>query len=182
MVLLDATSFYGNIATATDKVILKNSFKCETLEEFREFKNKLGNEPVLYITFDQYMKFAAPVLKILVREQDKLLTYNTKRFSTVQNPSNKIRLYIDKILKKADYFIPKSGFRYFYRKKHSLFLPDYYLSSTKFVIPTKVLLTIKRKNRIAVHSDDINKVINENSPSVISNSKKVGVFLDQVIP
>ena len=159
VVMLDATRFYGNKSTATEEIILNNKIECSTEEDFYNFKQSLGKDPVLYVAFDQYMNFAAPILRILVRKQDKVLSYHTKRFSTAQFPTNKLRIIFDKVVKKADKMLPLHLFAPIYRWKYKIFIPDYYLCSTNYVIPTKAYLTIKKDNRIVVHADDINNII-----------------------
>ncbi|WPY99721.1 hypothetical protein [Christiangramia sp. OXR-203] len=181
VVMLDATRFYGNKSTATEEIILNNKIECSTEEDFYNFKQSLGKDPVLYVAFDQYMNFAAPILRILVRKQDKVLSYHTKRFSTAQFPTNKLRIIFDKVVKKADKMLPLHLFAPIYRWKYKIFIPDYYLCSTNYVIPTKAYLTIKKDNRIVVHADDINNIIKEKS-STFSEGLKIGVFLDQVLP
>lgn len=181
-ILLDATEYYNHKSTAIDKLILDNRVKCDTKEDFITFKNKFSQGPVLYVTFDQYMKFAAPILNILVRKQDKLLSFHTKRFSSAQFPSNKTRIFFDKVVVKLDKFLPLHYCKPFYKWKHKLYIPDYYLCSTSYLMPTKAYFTIKKNRRIIMHSDDVNHIINNRKPVVIDKNKKTGVFLDQVIP
>ena len=180
--MLDATKFYGNKSTATEEIILNNKVECAVEEDFYKFRESLGKDPVLYISFDQYMNFASPILRILVRKQDKVLSYHTKRFSTAQFPTNKLRLLFDKVVRKADRLFPIHFFAPIYRWKYKIFIPDYYLCSTNYVIPTKAFLTIKRNNRIVVHSDDINNTISLKKSLTFPEEMKVGVFLDQVLP
>ena len=182
VIMLDATKFYGNISTATETIILDNKVECSTREDFEKFSENLGKDPVLYVSFDQYMNFAAPILNILVRKQDKVLSYHTKRFSNTQFPTNKFRILFDKIVKRVDRIIPVHFFGPIYKWRYNIFIPDYYLCSTNFVVPTKAFLTIKKENRIVVHSDDINNVINNDSSPLYTEGKKMGVFLDQVLP
>ncbi|MDT0649641.1 hypothetical protein [Autumnicola edwardsiae] len=182
-ILLDATKYYGNESTATEKIILENKVECNSKNDFVAFKNQLPKETVLYVTFDFYMRSAAPILQILIRRNDKLLSYHTKRFSAVHLSQNKFRILIDKIIKKTDKFLPLHLLKNFYKLKNKVFIPDYYLCSTNFVVPSKVYFTIKRENRIIVHADDINQTLSENKSSIFKNeNKKIGVFLDQAIP
>ncbi|MDT0644227.1 hypothetical protein RM553_15425 [Zunongwangia sp. F363] len=180
-VFLDATAYYNNSATATDELILKNRKKCSSLADFKNFREQLPQEPALYVSFDQYMQFAAPVLDILVRKKDKVLTYHTKRFSSVHIPSSSIRKFTDNAIRKLDKVLPLHLLKQYYRRRYGFFVPDYFLCSTSNLVPTKIFFSVKRKNRIIVHSDDINHTL-ENKPAVFDTSKKVGVFLDQVMP
>ncbi|MDT0649640.1 hypothetical protein [Autumnicola edwardsiae] len=180
-IFLDATAHYNNKPTATDKLILENTKKCNSLEDFKAFRERLPAAPVLYVSFDQYLQFAAPVLNILVRKKDKVLSYHTKRFSSVHIPSNPVRKFTDKIVRKADKILPLHLFKQYYRRRYGFFIPDYFLCSTSNLIPSKIFFSVKRKNRIVVHSDDINHTL-ENKPSLFDTNKRVGVFLDQMMP
>jgi hypothetical protein len=182
VIMLDATRYYGNIATATEDIILRNRFECVTKDDFYRFRESLDSTPAIFVSFDQYMKFAAPILEILVREQDKVLSYHTKRFSNAHFPTNKFRILFDKVVRTADKILPIHFFGSFYKKKYNIFIPDYYLCSTNYVMPTKAILTIKKENRIVVHSDDINNTIKAGNGTPYKGKQRVGVFLDQVIP
>jgi len=182
IILLDATKFYGRSSTATEKIILENKVECIKEEDFIEFRKNLPNTAVLFITFDLYVTFAEPILNILIRKKDKLLTYHTKRFSSVNLPSNKIRLTLDKLAIYFDKLFPLHYFNFFYKWKYKMYIPDYYLCSTSFLIPTKIYFTIKKENRIIVHADEINQTLNSKKSTIIDKNKRVGVFLDQVMP
>lgn len=181
VILLDATKYYGKSAIATDELILKHKVECSTDEDFQNFRNELPNQPVIYVAFDQYMRFAAPLFNIIVRPQDKMLSYHTKRFSSVNQSSSTFKKVFEKMLREVDNVLPLNFFKSFYRKKYNLYMPDYYLCSTTFLIPIKVLLTIPKDKRIVVHADDINQLLYNKKP-VINKNKKIGVFLDQGIP
>ena len=181
LILLDATSFYGNQATATEQIILENRLKCLTTKDFNNFRENLPQDPVLFITFDLYTTFAAPVLDIIIRKKDKLLTYFTKRFSSVHSPSGVFADFLQENLPRVHKVLPLNYFKFFYRWKYKMCIPDYYLCSTNFLIPPKVYLSVKKNNIIVVHADDINQVLNE-SETYIDPQKKVGVFLDQGVP
>ena len=181
LILLDATGFYSNTATATERFILQNRKKCSTMEDFINFREDLPRDPVLFVTFDLYTTFAAPVLDIIIRKEDKLLTYFTKRFSSVHSPSGVFVDFLKESLHRVHKVLPLHYIKSFYRWKYRMYIPDYYLCSTNFLVPPKVYLTVKKNNIIVVHADDINHVINE-SKSYIDPQKKVGVFLDQGVP
>ena len=181
LILLDATSFYGNTATATEEIILENRLKCSTTEDFNNFRENLPQAPVLFIAFDLYTSFAAPVLDIIIRKKDKLLTYFTKRFSSVHSPSGIFADFLQKCLPRLHKALPLNYFKSFYRWKYNMYIPDYYLCSTNFLIPPKIYLSVKKNNIIVVHADDINQIISD-SKSYIDPQQKVGVFLDQGVP
>ena len=181
IILLDATRFYGHRATATEKLILENRVQCSTIEDFRKFRESLPQDPVLFISFDLYTTFAVPVLDIIIRKKDKLLTYFTKRFSSVRSSSGLFSDFLQKNLPRLHKFLPLNYFKSFYRWKYKMYIPDYYLCSTNFLVPPKVYLSVKKKNIVVVHADDINQVFSD-SESYIDPKKKVGVFLDQGVP
>ena len=181
LILLDATNFYGNTATATEKIILENRVECSTIEDFRKFRGNLPQDPALFVSFDLYTTFAAPVLDIIIRRNDILLTYFTKRFSSVRAPSGIFTDFLQKILPRIHKVFPLNHFKSFYRWKYKMYTADYYLCSTNFLIPPKVYLSVKKNNIIVVHADDINQVFSD-SESYIDPKKKVGVFLDQGVP
>lgn len=181
LVMLDATKFYGNMAVPTEKIILENRVECNTMEDFVAFKENLPDEPVIFVAFDNYMNFAAPIFHLIIRKEDVLLSYHTKRSSSVDLPKNKMRLYLNRIIIKLNRFLPLHNFKFFYKWKYKLYIPDYFLCSTEFLIPTKTYLSVKRRNRMTVHADDINQLMGKEK-NIIDKSKKVGVFLDQGIP
>src|SRR5690606_22442153 len=80
-----------------------------------------------------------------------------------------------------DKYFPLHFFKFYYKWKYDIVIPDYYLFSTNYVIPVKIYLTIKKQNRIVVHSDDYNHILNP-APPVIDSKNKIGVFVDQAIP
>lgn len=180
--ILDARRFYGNKEVGpTDNIILENRVECNTMEDFVAFKENLPDEPVIFVAFDNYMNFAAPIYDLIIRKEDVLLSYHTKRSSSVDLPNNKLKVFLNKIIIKLDSTLPLHHFRFFYKWKYKLYTPDYFLCSTKFLIPTRTYLSVKRKNRIVVHADDINQLMGKEK-CIIEKNKKVGVFLDQGIP
>ena len=181
LILLDATSFYGHTATATEKIILENKLECSTVEDFENFHENLPREPVLFITFDLYTSFAAPVLDIIIRKQDKLLTYFTKRFSSIHSSSGIVKKNAESVLPRLVDVVPLNLSRRIYTWIYKMYLPDYYLCSTSYLVPPKIHLTVKRRNIFVVHADDINHIISNNKP-LIDPQKKTGVFLDQGLP
>lgn len=182
LVILDATRFYGNIGDIyTEKIILENRIECNTMEDFVAFKENLPDEPVIFVGFDNYMNFAAPIYHLMIRKQDVLLSYHTKRSSSVDLPKNKLRVFLNRSIIGLDKILPLHYFNFFYKWKYKLYIPDYFLCSTEFLIPTRTYLSVKRKNRIVVHADDINQLMGKEK-LIIDKDKKVGVFLDQGIP
>ncbi|MDX1718633.1 MAG: hypothetical protein R3353_00595 [Salegentibacter mishustinae] len=181
IILLDATKFYGKEATATEKIILEHKVECEVLEDFITLKKSLPKAPVIFISYDQYVKFAAPVFDIIIRKRDVLLSYHTKRFASINAHSHKAIIFLEKAISHLDKLLPISYFGNLYKQKYKLYIPDYYLCSTEYLIPTKVYLTVKKENRIIVHADDMNHILGYQK-SVIDKNQKIGVFLDQGIP
>ena len=182
IVLLDASSYYGNDKfRGTDELIIEHRVICSELEDFEQFRENLPEDPVLFVTFDNYMKFAAPILKLMIRKKDRLLTYHTKRSSDVENPNGKFRKKINEIVRFLDKHLPLHHLKFYYRKRHKFYIPDYFLCSTEYLIPTKVFFSIKRQNRITVHADDINETFRTDK-EIIGKGRRFGVFLDQGIP
>lgn len=179
-IFLDATEYFNNKSTATDKFLASRTVRCSTAKDFTAFKATLPKEPVLFLVFDLQLKKVAPAFDLLVRKQDKILSYFTKRvFDTVVEKSS-LNSYFRKAIVKAEEFLPLHLFKFWYRKHHSKYIPDYFLCSTKYLMPVKTYLTVKSQNRFNVHADDINKIIE--LPTKSQNPKKIGVFLDQGLP
>ena len=158
-IFLDATKYYGRKSTATDSLILSRSVECATEEDFRNFKTTLPDEPVLYLIFDLQMKMATKPLDIILRKQDKILSYYTKSFSKIDYGKSGFKKMGDPLIKSLGSILPLHHFKFYYKNKHSKYLPDYYLCSTNYLVPPKIYLTIPRNNRFVVHADDVNKLI-----------------------
>jgi hypothetical protein len=181
IIILDATKFYGHSSTANEEVILENRIECETIDDFFRFRENLPTESVLFLSFDFYNKFAAPVFDIIIGENDYLLSFFTKRFSSIDSENNYRNRLIRKILEHLDKALPLHVFKEMFRRKFKTYVPDYYLCSTNFLIPNKVFFTVKKSNRIIVHADDINKTV-DNKITIKHKGTKYGVFLDQGVP
>lgn len=181
IVVLDATKYYNKNNFSDQSVIYPNTIDCKTTEDFVDFGKTLLDEPVLFITSDLYVNIASPIFKLLIRKKDKLLAYKTKAFYDGNFSENKTRLFLEKIIRGLDKNFALNFFSFYYKWKYGIIVPDYYLFSTKYIIPVKIYLTVKRQNRIVVHSDDYNLILNP-EPSVIDNKRKIGVFIDQAIP
>lgn len=181
IILLDARKFYRKAVTGNDEFINKYKYKITCHADFLLFKDLLPDGPVVYVSFDQHLRFSKPIFKLLIRKNDVLLSYHTKRFSTINERTGRIRVFFDSVLKKIDKLIPIHFFSFFYKNIYDLYISDYYLCSTKYLIPTKVYLTIKKRNRIVVHSDDLNHILSSKE-KILDQKKKTAVFLDQGIP
>lgn len=179
-IILDATKYYNNISTVTDELIVSRTVECATAKDFEVFRSKLPPEPVLFVVFDFYLKKCSPVLDILVRKQDKILSYFTKRFSDTAEKKSTVDRFLKEAIVTVDDFLPLHFFKFWYRKHHSKYIPDYFLCSTTYLLPIKTYLTVKKQNRFNIHADDINKIIE--LPTKSQNHKKIGVFLDQGLP
>ena len=179
-IFLDATKYYNSVATATDELILSRSISCGSEEDFRGFKKMLPKEPVLYLIYDLQLNMASKPLDLIFRKHDKILSYHSKRFAPLEYKKSKIKKIADYIVKYLGEVLP-IHFLSFYYKTKSKYKPDYYLCSTKHLIPPKIYLTIPKRKRYVVHADDINKLIYLKS-NKLRKEKKFGVFLDQGIP
>ncbi|SKB36904.1 hypothetical protein SAMN05660776_0767 [Salegentibacter holothuriorum] len=181
IVVLDATKYYDKTNKFPQPRIYHRTIDCATREDFVNFAKTLPNEPVLFITSDLYVNSASPVFKSLIRKNDKLLAYKTKAFSNGRFSENKTRLFLEKIIRNLDKHFALHFFNFYYKRKYGILIPDYYLFSTKYIIPVKIYLTVKKQNRFVIHNDDYNLILNP-EPSIIDNKKKIGVFVDQAIP
>jgi hypothetical protein len=181
IIILDATKFYDKGNKFPQSEIYHNTVNCATKEDFIDFGKTLPNEPVLFITSDLYVNNASSIFKLLIRKNDKLLAYKTKAFYNGNFSENKTRLLLEKIIRGLDKYFALNFFSFYYKGKYGIIIPDYYLFSTKYIIPVKIYLTVKKQNRIVVHSDDYNLILNP-EPSIIDSNKKIGVFVDQAIP
>ncbi len=179
--IIDAAKYYKKNMDMTSSVIHENTFECYSIEDFLNFRKLVASEKVLYITSDRYIEIASSIFHLIIKKKDKLLTFKTKSFSDKDFTTNKIRIGIDKMIKVLDNYLPLYFFKYYYKWRYGLFTPDYFLCSTSYLIPTKVYLTVKKTQRIIVHADDLNEIFINKSP-IIDSNKKIGVFIDQVIP
>lgn len=179
--ILDATKFYNSHTDISSSVIYKNTIECQTKDDFIKFKKSLKSEPVLFVASDRYLEIGSSIFNLIISKEDKLLTFKTKSFSDKDFTSNLFRKEIDKTIRTLDEILPLHLFKYYYKWKYQIFTPDYFLCSTKFLIPSKVFLTVKKSNRIIAHADDINETFNKKS-SVINSNRKIGVFIDQGVP
>src|SRR5690606_31865521 len=73
--VIDATKYYKLNLEMTSSVIHTNTFECQTKEDFLDFKNMLQSRRVLYVTSDQYIEIASPIFNLIIKKQDKLLTF-----------------------------------------------------------------------------------------------------------
>ena len=181
VILLDASKYHGLNNNVTDEFILDHKVECRSKEDFFSFRQSLPQEPVLFVSFDLYMKSAVPVFDIIIRKKDILLSHLTKRFSSIDKKPNLLDRFSEKAIPFLDKFLPLHFFKTYYEWRYNIFIPDYYLSSTRYLIPSKIYLTVKKSHRIVVHADDINHII-KHRKSLPEKKKKIGVFLDQGIP
>ena len=182
VIILDATEYFGVYKrTATEPLLLKHTIECKTRENFISFKNDFSREPVLYVTNSSYLRLAKDVLSILVRKQDKLLSATTRTFAGLHTYHKGVRKFIENFIRSSDHILPWYSLRIYYKYFRGNYIPDYFLGSTEFLLPLKAYLTVKRKNRFLVHSDDVNQVY-EPLEGYIDPQKRIGVFMDQMIP
>ncbi|SFN73713.1 hypothetical protein [Salegentibacter flavus] len=179
--ILDATIFYGNVATTTENIILQNRYIIRDKEDFDNFNQTLPKESILYVIKDHDLNYSSRELKKIIRKNDIILSYNTKTFATLETPP-KWRTLIEKSVRKLAEVLPLHFLKYYYSIFYNIPLPDYYLCSTSYLLPLKAYLTVKPANRFSVHADDMNHIINEPSERFVEEGKKLAVFLDQGIP
>ena len=180
VVLLDLGGFFGReISSCDDEFMLSLRTKLSTSAEVKSFVNQLNKKPVIFVSNDVYLTSETEVFKLLVRKQDKLLAFKVKIIPCQHQPYRGSKLLAERFLKSLS-FLPLHLLKPFYLKSHSYFAPDYFLCSTRFNLPLKTNLIVKRKNIFILHSDDVNRILKKNDVSY--GDRKVGVFLDQVLP
>lgn len=182
VIILDATQYYNIYRrTTTDSYLIDHIVECKTKADFISFRKSLKNEPLLFVTDNLHMKMCYEVLDILIQDEDRLLVCST-RFTPAhyKYPKGLGRLLAN-IVNTGDRFFPLHFFQNYYSKYRKIFVPDYFLGATKFLTPMNIKLSVKRENRIFVHADDINFLFDPMN-KILNKEKKVGVFLDQMLP
>ncbi len=179
--ILDTTIFYGNLATASEEIILRNRYIIKDEQDFNNFSKSLTKENVLYVIKDHDLNYSSGELKKIIRKGDIILSYNTKTFAEIDSPP-KWRMLIENSVRKLSNVLPLHFLKYYYSFFYQLPLPDYYLCSTSYLLPIKAYITVKPENRFSVHADDMNHIINSTSESFVKKGQKLAVFLDQGIP
>lgn len=177
--LLDLSGMMGGNPTSDDTLMLRLREKVENEKELLNFKNSLPNSSVIFITNDSYLQKLSGVFKILKRSQDKLISFRIKASIFAYEEDSGLRLWFRKFIEKTK-MLPWHKLRILYFSNHNYYAPDYFMCSTRYYLPLKAYLTVKRKNILIVHSDDVNKIIEDKSE--VYHHPKTGVFLDQVLP
>lgn len=182
IIILDATQYFNVYRpTATDQYLFDRVVSCKNKSDFVDFRNKLEDSPVIFVTNNLYMQMAFGVLNTLIRKQDKLLVASTRFTAAHYKYPKGIQKIFSKIVRKLDNYLPLHLFKFYYKTIRNIYVPDYFLGATKFLTANNTMLSVKKKNRIYVHSDDINYAF-EPMESTLDPSKRVGVFLDQMLP
>lgn len=179
VILLDMSNLYGGHPTSNDELMLNLREICSSKADLIKFRDKMDSNPVIYICNDTYLSFAHEAFEILVRNQDRLLAFKTKSSPFQIRTDKGIKLFLKKCILKS----PVSPFRVsrpLYQSNHKYFAPDYYMCATGYDLPLKALLTVKKENIIIAHSDDVNDILQDKSR--MDTQKRIGVFLDQVLP
>ena len=179
--VLDATLFYGNFATSTEEIILRNRSVIKDEQDLIDFSKSLTAENILYVIKDHDLNYSSRELKRIIRKGDKILSYNTKTFAEIDKPP-KWRTLIESSVRGLSKVIPLHFLKFYYSFFYKIPLPDYYLCSTNYLMPIKAYLTVKPENRFSVHADDINHILNAKTERFLKNGQKLAVFLDQGIP
>jgi hypothetical protein len=182
IVILDATQYFNVFRpTATDPYIFDRIVRCKEKSDFIDFRNKLGESPVIFVTNNLYMQMACGVLNTLIRKQDRLLVASTRFTAAHYKYPKGVQKIFSQVVRHLDNYLPLYLFKFYYKNIRKIYVPDYFLGATKFITANNTILSVKKQNRIYVHSDDINYAF-EPMDSVLDPSKKVGVFLDQMLP
>jgi len=179
IILLDLSELIGGKPTSDDELMLKLRKKVENEQELLDFKSSLSDNPVIFICNDSYLQRSAPVFKIIKRPQDRLISFRIKATLFAYNEESGLRLWFRKFIEKTNFF-PWHMLKVLYELNHNYYAPDYFMCSTRFYLPLKAYLTVKRDNIMIIHSDDVNRIVKDKSE--INHNQRIGVFLDQVLP
>ena len=179
IILLDMSEMYGGNPTCDDKLMLELRVQCSDQSDLVQFRKKLAFRPVIYICNDTYLSFARKAFEILIRKQDQLLAFKIKPTPFQTRTDRGVKLFFKRVLYKCPVSIVKIS-RFIYQKRNNYFIPNYFMSTTRYDLPLKALLTVKKKNIIIAHSDDVNEILEDGSK--VQTQKRIGVFLDQILP
>ena len=179
IILLDLSEMYGGNPTSNDELMLRLRKKISDKNELIDFRKSMGSEPSIYVCNDTYLSFACDAFQLLMRRQDSLLAFMTKPSPFQIQKETGMKLLLKKSLMKLP-ISPKLITKSLYRKTHKYFVPDYFLVTSKFDLPLKALLTVKKENIIIAHSDDVNDILEDETE--VQNRERMGVFLDQMLP
>lgn len=177
--LLDLSQMYGGNPTCNDEFMLKLREECANESDLVRFKEKQDPESIIYVCNDTYLLFAHNAFKILMRKQDRLLAFRIKASPFQHDRDKGFKLVIKKASEKLPW-LPVHRLKPLYQSFYDYYIPDYYLCSTKYYLPAKALMTVKKKNIIIAHSDDVNNILEDTTE--IQKKERIGVFLDQILP
>ncbi|MFD1096341.1 hypothetical protein [Salegentibacter chungangensis] len=176
--LLDLTKLHGGQATCDNEFMNNLITQCNTKEDIIDFVGNLGSAPVIYVCNDEYLTKAFESLKLLVRDQDKVLGFRTKTIPVQHKKLNVFKRVLRAAFRRDGNFY--SLFQKIYKLKRNYLIPDYFLCSTNYDLPLKIALTLKKQNIIIAHADDVNKILKVGSFD--ESKQRIGVFLDQLLP
>lgn len=182
IVILDATEYYKIYhRTTTDQFLIDRMVACKTKSDFSSFRSSLEEEQVIFVSDNLHMKMCYEVLNIIISNKDRLIVSST-RFTPAhyKYPAGFEKLLVN-FINFGEAFLPFNLFKKYYSNYKKVYVPDYFLGATEFLTPINIKLSVKPSNRIFVHADDINYAFEPQSNS-LDSSKKVGVFLDQMLP
>lgn len=179
IILLDLLTLYGKKITADDDFMFKHRKVIKSNAELHDFKATLPESPVIFVTNDSYLQKLSEVFNIIKRREDRLISFRIKATIFAYQGDRGLRLWFRKFIEKTKGF-PWHILKVLYDLNHNYYAPDYLMCSTNYYLPLKAYLTVKRENILIIHSDDVNRIIKDNSE--IDYEQKTGVFLDQVLP
>lgn len=179
VVLLDLSQMYGGNPTCSDELMLKLREECANETDLVKFREKQNSESIIYVCNDTYLLFAHKAFKILIREQDRLLAFRIKASPFQHDRDKGFKLLIKKASEKFPW-LPMHLLKPLYNSFYDYYIPDYYLCSTKYYLPAKALMTVKKENIIIAHSDDVNNILEDTT--AVQKEERIGVFLDQILP
>ena len=182
VIILDATKYFNVYhSTVADDFIKDHIVECKSKEDFINFRHELGDDAVIFVSNDLYMSMAYDVLNILIKKQDQLLSASTRYTAAHYKYPNLIKKKCIELIRILHNLIPLHLFKYYYRKIKKIYTPDYFLGSTKFLTSIKTYISVKSNKIICIHSDDINYAYRP-LKKILDPNKKIGVFVDQMIP
>ena len=180
VVLLDLGGFFGReISSCDDEFMLSLRTRLSNRAEVENFVSQLEDNPAIYVSNDVYLTSEIEVFKLLIRKQDKLLAFKTKIIPYQHQVYTGKKLLIENFLNSLSH-LPLHFLKPVYLKSHDYCVPDYFLCSTEYNLPLKARLVVRKKNIFIVHSDDVNRILEQEDISY--DGERVGVFLDQVLP
>lgn len=173
--ILDLTNISSGKTTFEDKW-LKN--KVITIKKFDDLKPYRDNVPsdIIYLCNHGYLSNDnLQIIEILKEDNDKLISFDTRTFICNTDRTERLKIIINSLLR---VFLIRSVVSSLLIRRTTI-LPDYFLTSTKYLIPIQILLNLKKENIFITHCDDYNHILQLNK---IGNIRENIAYVDQLLP